>query len=565
MTLEWLDRDARQTRIDLLKKRAKLLQQLHSKGRATRSQQDTLLADLRELEQLTRVHRAEHDVLFFMYEYFSEDRNPANLGNLIPAGQTLETAAEFHRELCGMLDDITRGNVKSHVGWAVGRNHAKTAYLSNAFLCQQVVYRLRKYIVEVSETTDVAGDFINWTKLQLKFNAKLREDFGELLYEQNSRNELDNKYEFITLSGTKVEAKGTGTQMRGLRYLNTRPDLFLLDDLESNQNTNTKELREKNLHWFQSEMLQALDAGGLCVYMGTIVHYDSLLNHVITKSRQFKSKKFPAITSFSESPNLWAKWREIYNNDDEQAKDQADAFYGQNKAEMLKGTSTLWASRYDYKYFMEKREEMGSKAFNQEYMNNPLDEESRVFDPDKFTYYVESDVKLSQCDIFAAVDFAMGKQKGDYSALITIARKRDTGICYIIDTVVERLKPDAFLKLIVEKTMHFQYEMIAVEAQAAQEWFADKLGDALKERGYPATTRLKKVKQKTRKELRIEAMLPDIESGRVRFHKSHRMLLEQLEYYPNHNHDDAPDALADALKLATTAKAVEVIKRRAYR
>lgn len=264
---------------------------LHSEGKATRTQQGTLLADLRELEQLTRVHRAEHDVLFFMYEYFSEDRNPDNLGNLIPAGQTLDTAAEFHAELCGMLDDITQGKVDSHVGWAVGRNHAKTAYLSNGFLCHQVVFRLRKYIVEVSETTDVAGDFINWTKLQLKFNAKLREDFGELLYEQNSRNELDNKYEFITLSGTKVEAKGTGTQMRGLRYLNTRPDLFLLDDLESNQNTNTKELREKNLHWFQSEMLQALDAGGLCVYMGTIVHYDSLLNHVIVKKSPVQVEK----------------------------------------------------------------------------------------------------------------------------------------------------------------------------------------------------------------------------------------------------------------------------------
>ena len=81
---------------------------------------------------------------------------------------------------------------------------------------------MQKYIVEVSETTDVAGDFIKWTVNQLKFNDKLREDFGALLHEKPSMNEVDNKYEFITATGTKVEAKGIGTQMRGLRHLSKR-------------------------------------------------------------------------------------------------------------------------------------------------------------------------------------------------------------------------------------------------------------------------------------------------------------------------------------------------------
>lgn len=534
-------------------------------GNITAGQVGDLLTDLRELEQLKRIQRAEHDVLFFMYEYFSEDKNPGNPGNLIPAGMTIEQAAWFHHELCDMLDAVTRGEVQSHIGWAVPRQHAKTAYLTNGFNCHQVVFRHRKYIVVISETNEMAGDFIGWTKLQLKFNRKLIDDFGELLFEQASRNELDNKFEFVTTSGTKVEAKGTGTQMRGLRYLNTRPDLFLLDDLESNENTNTKELREKNFYWFQSQALQAMDRDALCVYMGTIVHYDSLLNHVINKSREFKSKKFPAILEHSERPDLWEEWRKIYHEDSEDAKDNADEFYEANKTEMNRGTKTLWADRYDYKYFMQKREEMGAKAFSREYMNNPLDEDSQVFNPDDFYYYAEADLDLSQCDIFGAVDFAMGKEKGDYSALITIARKRSTGVAYVVDTFIERVKPDKFLQVIVEHTLKYQYERLAVEAQQAQEWFADKLGEELQKHGYPSQTRITKVKQKTRKALRIEAMLPDIEAGRVRFHKSHRLLLEMLEYYPNHNHDDGPDALADALKIAKVAKGVEVIKRRSYR
>jgi len=551
---KWLDREARQARIDLLKERVLKIRKLYETGNATESHIDIMMQDAAELKKLNRVHRAEYDLLYFTYEYFSADCNPENPSNLIPEGQRYEDAADFHVTLCSLLDEVTRGEQETNVGWSVGRRHAKTAYLSNSYLAHQCAFRHQKYIVEVSETTDVAGDFIKWTVNQLKFNEKLRDDFGPLLHPRPSMNEVDNKYEFITSAGTKVEAKGIGTQMRGLRHLSERPGIFILDDLESGENTNTPELRAKNLHWFRSEMLEALGFGGKCIYMGTIVHYDSLLNHVLTKRKDFVSKKFPAILSWSEREDLWEEWRKIYNADDKDAKINADAFYEANKAEMDRGTKVLWPQAYSYKYFMEKRESMGARAFNQEYLGNPVDEESQIFKIDEFTYYEDYDLDLTQCDLYAAADFAMGKEKGDYSAFISIARKQDTGVCYVIDCFLERVKPDKFMQEIVKRTLKYQYEGLAVEAQQAQEWFADKLQEELQKHGYPAQTRLSKVKQKTRKALRIEALLPDVQSGRIRFKKDHRLLLEMFELYPNHNHDDGPDALADAYKLAKGTK-----------
>src|SRR5699024_11349359 len=91
-------------------------------------------------------------------------------------------------------------------------------------------YRHQRYIVLFSETTDVAGTFTSWGRFQLKLNEKLREDFGELLYVKPSKNELDNKYEFITTNNIKVESKGLGTQTRGLRHGNSRISLALLDE-----------------------------------------------------------------------------------------------------------------------------------------------------------------------------------------------------------------------------------------------------------------------------------------------------------------------------------------------
>ncbi|EOG8707495.1 hypothetical protein ACLJKH_001875 [Bacillus cereus] len=57
-----------------------------------------------------------------------------------------------------MLDDITTGTEKKKkVAWSVGGGQAKTAYLSNGYLCHQVVYRLKPYIILISETSDVSG------------------------------------------------------------------------------------------------------------------------------------------------------------------------------------------------------------------------------------------------------------------------------------------------------------------------------------------------------------------------------------------------------------------------
>jgi predicted phage terminase large subunit-like protein len=547
---QWLARSQRQERIDLLTERARKLKALHDAGKAADSHVETLLADMAELKRLKRVHRAEHDLLYFMHEYFSEDGNPGNSDNLIPVGVTVADAADFHQTLCHLLDEITTGKQRTHVAWSVGRGHAKTAYLSNGYLCHQVAFRLKQYIVEVSETTEVAGDFISWTRNQLKYNDKLREDFGEILYVQKAKNDVDNNTEFVTTTGTKVEAKGIGTQMRGLRHGNTRPQLFLLDDLESKSNTNTPELLEKSKQWFREEMLPALARDGICVYMGTIVCFDSLLDYVIKSRRDFVSRKFPAILSWAEREDLWLRWREIYRSDDPAAGEKAQSYYGENKEEMLRGAQTLWPQVFSYLDLMKIREENGVKAFNQEYLGNPTDEERQIFKPTDFTYFLESDVDGKEMYYYAAVDFAMGKAKGDFSAIITIGKNKVTGVCYVVDAFVERVHPDVLMREVVNRALKYQYEALAVESQMAQEFFAEKLELELIRHGYPAKTRMIQVKQKTRKQLRIEALLPDIQAGRLRFQKRHRLLLEQFEMYPM-THDDGPDATADAFKIAS--------------
>lgn len=553
---KWLDYDARDEYLRSLKEERKMLRQLVMQGSAVSNDIDRLEILLDEIDRVSRIHRAERDVLYFGMEYFSEDGNPANGDNLIPTGTNIDNAVDFHRTLSDLFGDIITNEVDGHIAYACPRGHAKTAWVSNIFLAHQVVFRHRKYVVLISDTTDVAGDFISYTRYQLKLNHKLREDFGELLDVRPSRNDTDNRYEFITTTGTKVEAKGLGTQMRGLRHGATRPDLFILDDLESKDSTNTPELVAKSKRWFNEEALNALAQDGVCVYLGTILVYDSLLDYVIRERKDFISRKFAAVQSFADNEDLWDKWLNIYREDDEESPKRARQFFEENEEAMLAGTKVLWPARYSYYDLMVVRESVGVKAFAQEFQNEPTDEERQVFKEDDFVFFDDDDIADKELLTYGAIDIAMGKTTGDYSVIASGYKNAATGVLYVRDLYMKRVHPSELIFEATNRALEYQYELLGIEAVFAQEFVADELKRALRAAGYPAHLRLQYIKDKTNKGIRIEGMQPDIESGRIRFHVSLRNKLDQLTMYPMHKHDDIPDAIAMLRKVAQSGTVV---------
>lgn len=523
---------------------------------------------LKELERLERIKRGETDLLYFAWEYFSEIGNPGNPGNWDGFDiATAEDAPAFHVEICSIINDVSNVHINDKAAVAAPRSHAKSSYLSKAFPLHEIVYRKRKYTIIISETPQVSTANMEWLSLQLKHNKKLREDFGPLLSPKQQENPKDNSQEFIAWESrdnetkfmlAKVEAASTGQALRGRNWNGVRPDLIICDDLEDiKSNAATEDLRKKMRDWFSQTVIPLGDPKGkrtALVYMGTTVHHDALLIHVLYKRSDFKTKVYRAIIVPPERGDLWEECRLIYTDrENPNRAADAQAFYDTHKEEMGRGAVVLWPEVQPLFKLMKWKWDNGSKAFNTEYMNNPLDEESMIFNPEKFTYWDEIDKSRTfphkEYGIFMGVDFAMGKQRGDFSAIVTVAKHRENGAVYVIDAWGERVHPDVFLKIIVDKVMKYQPDRIAAESQAAQEFFVHKLKEALRSEGYPSHNRVDEIKQRTRKELRIEALLPDIESGALRFSRRHSMLLEQFERYPV-DHDDLPDALEMAVSIS---------------
>ncbi|WP_049635895.1 phage terminase large subunit [Bacillus sp. FJAT-27445] len=525
-----------------------------------------------ELERLNRVHRAEVDLMYFAWEYFSDAANEGNNGNWDGFDlKSPEDAADFHKNICGIIDDVSNVRKNGKVAVAAPRSHGKSTYLSRATPLREVIFRKRRYIMVLSETPMVATANIDWIGGQLKTNAKLRADFGPLLNPKG--NDKDNSTEFIAYEETNgikrdltlVQVASTGGAIRGRNWNGVRPDLIICDDLEDARpggNAATKEQREKLKEWFASSVLPLGDPKGkrtAFIYMGTIVHNESLLNDVIKNNSEFESTLYSAIIEEPERMDLWEQCRAIFNDDQLEKKERrqkAIEFYEANRDEMDKGAEVLWKEAQPILRLYLWKWTYGSKAFNTEYQNKPRDEENQIFIIENLRKYDESDLLDASgyelpLEYFAYWDWALGKSnRSDYNAIVTIARDRRTGVIYTIDTWAKKCPSHEALKMAVEIIKDYGHKTFAVETIGAGHEFYQQLRELLaKERIYG--TKIKPIAHhKSNKEERIESLEPLCESGFLRFKRSQRLLFDQLEQFPHGTHDDLPDALAGAVDLA---------------
>ena len=518
--------------------------------------------DIEILEKEYRVNRSAYDVLFFAYEYFSDDRNPDNDNNLIPKGAKLEDAPEVHRELCDMLNNIAWDNHSGKVCYSMPRGFAKSTFVSNVFPIHQCYFECateggRKYILIISETEDLSTKFVEYINSQLKYNEKLRSDFGAIMDTSKFNNTKDTGMEFVTTKGTMVRAAGMGKALRGARNGAYRPDLVILDDLESAVNTNTKELREKNLSWYNS-VIEPIGVEGRTafLYVGTLVHGQGLLPDILTRI-DYQCRKYSAIVSEPEELDMWEHYSDILDDKtDPDREAKADAYYEENKEAMDKGCETLWSSRWTYAALMKKKSIIGTKAFNSEYMNIAYDPDSQVFNEDTVTFYDDRDLfdqwgrRLSM-DIYGFWDLAVGKgnKRDDFNAIIILGRAKLTGVMYVLDAWSGKVPAHKALAIAEQKICEWQPRLFGVETIQMQYEFYRQLQENIMKHGLYAT-RLKAYNPKAKKEDRIQILEPLFETGYLRVKKTQRLLLEQLYGFPNWEHDDLPDALASAVDIA---------------
>jgi predicted phage terminase large subunit-like protein len=463
-----------------------------------------------------------------------------------------EVHSAIYSDLESMMGETLNTGIGHHYAVALPRGCAKSTILDFLFPLYCICFSLKKYILIISASQDLANTFLGTIKDEIEFNLKLLSDFGCL------RGDVWNAENFTTNTNIKVHALGSGSKVRGLKNKESRPDLIIMDDLENDEGIRSPEQRRKLNDWFFKAVAKLGDKSTDFIFLGTVLHYDALLVKVL-RNAAYSSKKFSAIIKWSENAELWGEWEQILvNMQDDDRLIHARAYFDERQEDMLAGTEVLWEDKYSYYDLMVMKVTEGDASFNTEMMNNPINPEDAVFNRSWFKYFKLDDLKkdFKHLELYGAVDASMGKRNNaDYSAIVIFARNKRTGQMYVLEANLKRRHPDQIIEDIATIVDYWQtligkrFMAFGVEDIAFQSFFKDTLRRRLMQKN--VYLNIIGVTNTQDKQMRIERLQPDVKNGYIMFQEDQYLLLEQLEFFPLAPHDDGPDALEMARKLVS--------------
>lgn len=500
----------------------KWLCELRDEFAASLDYKATLDANLKD----KRIKECENDYLKFFNTYLS---HYASIGGV----------CELHTYLADYFNNLGTHSIKKRAV-AAPRGHAKSTHCSVGLVLWCIVYKKKRFIVEISDAIELAEANLEAIKVELECNENLKADFGDLVGDNWKVGE------FITKNGVKVKAFGSGKRLRGIRYGAYRPDLAILDDLENDTNVRSKEQRDKLEDWLDEAVLNlgSLDDTLDVLYIGTILHQDSVLNRKL-KNEFWITKKFSSIIHFPYRLDLWDEYIALYKTD----KARAEGFYKANETLMKNGSEVLWESARDIKKLMQLRAE-NLRAFNKEQLNEPLNDKQR-FKLENISFYDY----LTKCDFYVMYcDPAGNGKKSDYTAITILGVNKTEQKAYVCESIVKVMDSKTIINTLCDLQERYHCSRVAVETNGGQfhlkAWILEKA--FAKNLFMP----LQGVNNHKNKLERIESLEMPILNKEIIFNKEHKLLLEQLLEFPEGKNDDAPDSLAGAYMLTKLNKKI---------
>lgn len=479
-------------------------------------------------ERARRIAQSFGDFDFFVNTYFPHYiRSPHK--------------SELHKYLFKRLPEIIASEKSETDAIAAPRGEAKSTLVSQLFVLWCLVTGRKKYPVIVMDSIDQAYPMLEAIKAELAFNPRLMCDFPEAC----GAGRVWQAATIITANDCKVQVAGSGKKLRGLRHGPYRPDLCVLDDIENDEQVRNPDQRDKLQSWLSKTVLPLGGAGAKfdVVYIGTILHYDSVLNRVLANP-MWRTAKFKALLKWPDRMDLWERWEEIMRNEGEA---QADTFYALQRREMDAGSLCSWAAR-PLLALMKIRARDGHDTFDSEYQNDPVAGDNAPF-AKAIQFWVN---RLSDWLFYGALDPSLGKAGAgrDPSALLVGGFNRQTGILDVVEALIKKRLPDRIIEDAIALQLQYRCLLWAVETVQFQAFLYSELVKRAAIAGIPFPARA--VQPIADKILRIETLQPHMVNGLIRVHPGQTTLIDQLRHFPKADHDDGPDALHMLWVLATS-------------
>ncbi len=340
---------------------------------------------------------------------------------------------------------------------------------------------------------------------------------------------------------------------RGRRLSAFRPTLIVCDDLQNDGHIESALQREHSRQWFQGTLLKAGTKDTNVVNLATALHRDALAME-LDRTPGWTSRVFRAIERWPDDMALWHQWEEIYSAlDAEDSPRTALEFFREHRAAMEQGAELLWPDEEDLYTLMRMRVEGGRTAFEREKQGSPLNPELCEWPESYFDEPLWFEAWPAHLQVKTlALDPSKGHdaRRGDYSAFVMFGVDQ-AGVMYV-EAELARRPTTEMVSAGVELCRTFRPHAFGVEINQFQELLAGEFEAEFRRQGI-VDVQPWSIDNRVNKRVRIRRLGPYLSARRIRFKAdspSTRLLVEQLKQFPLADHDDGPDALEMAIRLA---------------
>ena len=430
----------------------------------------------------------------------------------------------FHHEVYRDLSDDSVRRVLI----AAPRGTAKSTVTTLIYPLWKVAFKPSDedlFIVIISESQAQSINFLSRIKYHLTHSDKFKEifgDFGPTTAKRWTNNDI------VLANGARIIAVGTGQRVRGFIEGDTRPNLIIVDDFESELNAFTMEARAKNRKWITEAVIPSLSDDGKIAMIGTVISEDCFLYWA------------------KDSPAWKVLWYSIWDEDEK----------------------SIWPERFPKSRIMEIKREFESvgnlNGFYQEYMNIAQSPDNAPFKPEwmQLHHYdferingqnclvreVGDERKVKPVEVYAGVDPASSlSATADFFVIATIAVDSDNNK-YIVDLFRDRISPAEQPGKIIELYKKFRPKRMNIETTGYQEALRTAVRELMLEGNLYIPGLERGVKPRTRKSERLLSLVPMF--AKKSFYWRPEDLVGQQEFlsYPRGKHDDVMDSIWTALE-----------------
>lgn len=379
------------------------------------------------------------------------------------------------------------------------------------------------FMLLIGENEQKAKKLLSDIQAELVANAKLEADYGR-------RFKFGDWAEgnFTTLDDVHFYSLGIGQSPRGIRNMERRPDYISVDDVDTKKRSKNPKLVRELFEYLKEDIWGTYGSGNRR-YVQSNNRFSK--NSVI----QLMSEHFEAV-------------RKQYLDAGRKPKHHIIVA----KAIQDNGTSG-WPENYPLSFWEDLRKDIGERAFQREYQDNPI-EEGTVFKNDWISW--KKMLPIHQYDALVLYGDLSYKDNGDFKAMLLIGKigKEFHVIAAHVRRTTRALAAiwlyDLYEKLKLQK-FNIRY---LVEGSFAQDMFVDDFDKEGERRGYFIPVVADK-KGKANKQERIESMSGFFERGDVHFNEAEKNtpdfieLIDQVLAFEKGSqvNDDAPDCLQSGI------------------